>query len=111
MPLQTCFLETRPPGFAARVVHGLRFHLELASEGCNSMGVAAGFPPLAEYAFDGFGQHRGARVLAIGPTPCSTREELRGAQVKCRLTACLLTMAPLGRQSGSKLAVSWAMGQ
>src|SRR6266852_1322349 len=67
MPSQTCFLETKPPGFAARVVHGLRFHLKLASEGCNSMGVAAGFPPLAEYAFDGFGQHRGGSLLALGP--------------------------------------------
>jgi hypothetical protein len=76
-------LETKPPGFAARILRDLAFTLSVTvSESPNGeihAGINAGaghghgvgqllvgFPPYAHYAFGG---GRGARVLALGPTP------------------------------------------
>jgi hypothetical protein len=76
-------LETRAAGFAARLLRDLSLTLNVRVSDLNDSGVSsgfgngashadgigelpAGFPPYAHYSFGG---GRGAKVLALGPTP------------------------------------------
>jgi len=78
-------LETKPPGFAVRLLRRLTFHLNVTvvskedgifggtglgfsgDEGCMYSVAAVGYPPMADYDFSP--GRPGATVLAVGPHP------------------------------------------